>query len=681
MSKQSKNRRIVRYHLRVFMPSRDWQSDEEALWRIIRLGQIDEVVFLVPHVEQSSPGLGTPAECERQIEVLAPLFERLRAQSITPSINIWWTMGFSNFSGQKRDLRSKFNFRWAVSQEGVMSTAIACPADENWRKEVKRVYQTFARLRPIRIWLDDDFRAILRADLHSPCFCDWCLAEMARRTGTARSRHELCAAILADPPNPVRVTWLKFQAELIADVARMLAETVHSISPETHVSVMFSPIEGHFAEGRCWADHLNTLGKPTPYVRPPFGAYTERGPWLNAEGLNEGRLSFAVIKGDVVFAPEIETYPYSRFATSARLVRLRLMLGPLVGYSEITLSIFSAVGPKLSHLREEIWERMLGEVKPCLQAIADLNIAKDQNRGVALYFHEDIAQHVRGVAHAAKVQALIRQRPLDTALPMMGIATCYGSGPITVLSGEQPLCASEVELERIFSGGVLLDARAAESLLWRGMGKWAGVRRRVTDGMGTGAFETIEDSRFGHVGERMTIRLEGIPWCFEFESSAKEISCLRTYSGERGGHGVILYENELGGRVAILPFDSQSEGSMTSETFVCWTRQTQLKAVLEWLGQGPLPLFVPRAPCAYPMLVHQAERLIVSVANYCSDPIQDLTIQVAPPPFPIRKVFALVADGSWYQPKTQMARLDNGAVEVVTNLSLDHLDVAVLRME
>ena len=34
---------------------------------------------------------------------------------IAPSINIWWTVSFSEFTGMPRDLRDRFKFRWAVA--------------------------------------------------------------------------------------------------------------------------------------------------------------------------------------------------------------------------------------------------------------------------------------------------------------------------------------------------------------------------------------------------------------------------------------------------------------------------------------------------------------------------------------------------------------------------------------
>jgi len=88
-------KQLVRYHLRIALHPRHWREEERALWPILRKSRADEVMFMVPHVEERSPGLGTDAENERAARLLAPLFRRLRQRGIAPSINIFWTVGFS----------------------------------------------------------------------------------------------------------------------------------------------------------------------------------------------------------------------------------------------------------------------------------------------------------------------------------------------------------------------------------------------------------------------------------------------------------------------------------------------------------------------------------------------------------------------------------------------------------
>lgn len=647
----------VRYHLRVTLTPEHWRQEERALWQVIRRGRIDEVMFFVPHAEERSTGLGTAAENAQMVRVLRPVFRRLRAAGVVPSINIWWTVSFSEFPRYPRDLRGRFRFRWAVSVDGRQSRSAACPRCPAWRAQVQSMYRAYASLRPERIWIDDDVRMTLRADMHCPCFCDDCLAEMACRTGRRMTRPALLKGILADPPNPVRNAWLSYQHELDLAIVREIAHAVHAVSPVTRVCHMHSGSEIHAAEGRRWKDLVDALGQPAPTFRPGIGPYVEvTGPAI-AESFNGARLCQATLPPGTAIAPEIENYPHTGFFKSAAVVKADLVLAQLIGIPEMTFSIYRFGGRlDLELKRENPWAALLGDIKPKLQAIADLGIRPDQMRGVGLYWHEDGAQHARGVAGQSKPIFTYRVRPWDQALPLMGMATRYGlGGRVNAFNGEHIECLSADELRSVFSGGVLLDARAAESLIRMGKGAWAGLVRREKDAIG--AIETIEDARFGGLpGDVMNNRYASRAYQFRRRPGARVISKVRGYRHEVKGHGVVLYENELGGRVVVVPFDSQEGQTMSlgvgfqcleSPSFICWPRQSQLTAALEWAGRCPLPLRVEGAPLAYPLLAEQADRCVVGVVNLMPDPVESLRFRVARPGFGVRRIRVLDEQGRW----------------------------------
>lgn len=689
----AKSRRPVRYHLRATLTPEHHEAEEAALWQVLRQGQFDEVLFFVPHAEERSSGLGTDADNARLVEILAPLFERLRAAGIAPSINIWWTVAFSEFAGMPRDLRDSFNFRWAVTIDGRESRAVACPRCPAWRAQVVRMYQAYASLKPVRIWIDDDVRMTLRADLHSPCFCDSCLAAMQARTGTRFTRDELLTGILADPPNPVREAWLAEQEQLMLDIVTGLATGVHAASPETHVSLMHSGPEHHSAEGRNWARLVAALGQPTPMLRPSIGTYTEGlGPAF-AAALNCSRRSLAAYPPGVEVAPEIETYPQSRFGKSVASVTADLVLAQLLGVREMTFSIYRFGGRlDLEIAREDVWSELLGRLKPKLQALADLGITPAQQRGIGLYWHEQEARHARSVQQQSKPIFLYRQHPWDQTLPLFGLATSYGPSRVMAFAGEQVACLSDAERERVFAGGVLLDARAAEELLLLGCGDLAGIARRLPDT--TAAVETIEDAAFGGLaGDVINCRWTSQPWQFECLPGTRAVSRLRGYRHEDHGHGVLVCENRLGGRVVVVPFDSQagaasglglSYPALESPSFLCRARQAQLRAALEWATRGPLPLVVEDAPLAYPLLIEQPRRLIIGVANLMPDAIAKLTLCLATPTaFVPKRLRVLTREGKWRACRRAEIATDpvSGTTLLRTDLALPYLDVATLILD
>ena len=682
------NSRPVRYHLRVPFKSAFSKSEEEALFEVLRRGDIDDVSFFVPHEESCSPGLGTTEECERCVERLTPLFERLRNDGIDPSINIWWTQGFSHFSGMPRDQHGDFDFRWAVRPDGYTSRVIACPQDPVWLEQTRKMYGMFASLKPVRLWVDDDVRMTARADMHSACYCDVCMQDMERRVGKRIEREALPLAILADPPNPVREAWLEFQDEVYHQMIVGLVRAVHEVSPQTHITSCHSGIEVQCAEGLRWDRYLDSLGKPKPYFRPGLGVYTERPAPACVNGLSKCRLAQSILGDRVTLVPEIESYPHSRFNKSTRSVKAHMLLSQLMGIPDISLNVYRCTGRiDLETQHEDAWSRMLGKTKPYFQSVSDLDIRCDQFRGISLYFHEEESRYVRGVTEESKPIFLYRRRPFDNALPMLGFATQYGEGNVIAFEGEHVSCLSDAECKERFSHGVLLDGRAAESLLLDGHGSLAGITGQKPDVGGTR--EIIEDDAFGLAGEPINIRWEGEAKQFNWMSDARVASTICDYGGKQTGHGLVLFENELGGRVAVLPYDSQLEPyslgephqALCSPSFMAFSRQAQLKAVLEWLNRGPVPLFVPNAPSCYPMLARQSDRLIVSVTNFLPDPIENLTLELGEPDLKGGVVRYLKEDASWAVVPDAVFTHDDSRLVLRTPLSVDYLQAAVLVIE
>ncbi len=647
------------------------------MWELIETSKADEVMFFVPHGEELSPGLGTIEECEKVAALLAPVFRKLRKRNIAPSINMWWTLGFSHYPGDARVCDDRFDFRWAVAENGTVSRCIACPRDQRWLDHVNQMYRIFGALKPQRIWADDDTRATLRAGLQSFCYCEDCLAEMGKRTGRMWTRTELLKAVLADPPNTVRDAMFAFQADMLKTIVRGAAETVHAVSPGTHVSLMVSDIEGHASEGRVWEDHLGALGSPVPWVRPGLGGYTESISVDFVSGINISRQVMHVLPKHIPMAGEIENYPFSTYFKSASVVRLQLAFAQLIGMPEVTFDLYRFCG-RLDLLADHRCVEMLGRDKPFMQALADLGIDRQQQEGIGLYINPAIGRHVRGVGNAAKTNALIRSRAWDSILPAMGFATKYGTGDVTVLTGEQVMCLRDDEIQRMFAKGVLLDARAAESLIMLGKGDLCGVAARKEDV--PAVIEEITDGRFGAQGDLLNFRAEPArPWQFELTKDARIVSRICSYAMKPTGHGIVVSQNHLGGRTAIVPFDTQA-GGLLSSSFMNESRKRQFHALLQWLNRKPLALVTPHVQTLFPILVVQEDRIIVGIGNPHGDAISDLTFTVCLASRKPGKVESLRDNGRWKQDKVRMVKEKHGAFTIRTTQRVEHNGIAVFKI-
>jgi len=86
--------------------------------------------------------------------------------------------------------------------------------------------------------------------------------------------------------------------------------------------------------------------------------------------------------------------------------------------------------------------------------------------------------------------------------------------------------------------------------------------------------------------------------------------------------GMTLFENELGGRVAIYPFDL-SKGIGVG--FMNWQRKRQLQNVIRWLGRGQVTLEVNCGAWMVPFCRDYPDYSMIALLNFENDEWQDVT--------------------------------------------------------
>ncbi|HRU04689.1 MAG TPA: hypothetical protein P5137_02805 [Candidatus Brocadiia bacterium] len=674
-------RRRVRYHLRASVTPFDGPAHTQELLRIVREGLVDEVMFFLPHAEEMSPGLGTDQECREARDRVRPIFDELRRMGVAASVNIWWTKSFSNFGLAMRDMRDRFDFRWAVSSTGASDYSAACPLDDRWLDEARRVYATFAELKPAILWFDDDVQARFRGGIRGACFCPVCLERAAGYTGAALDRAALVKSVLADPPNAARQGWLRFQADIMTRMVSALREAVHAVSPDTRMGVMGSSAEMHFAEGRRWAEHMKAAcGPHRPLFRPPGGNYSQGALDDVIAGINMPRMAQAVAGADDDLAPELENYPHTIFNKSIRLCEAQMAEAQLLGLPEITLSILRFGGRLDLDPAAGPLTAMLRRIKPRLQAIADLAVTRDQHRGLGLFWHENVASAARARGAGDPILTLMRSRPWDAMLSKMGFATRYGASDVTVFTGEAIACLSRAEREALLSRGALLDARAAATVIGLGEGELIGMTQVLAPV--DACQELVSDAAFGAEGEAFNTRFEGGKAAqFGLMPGTRVVSKMTTYGLAPTGHGMTLFANRLGGRVAVWPFDTQSEAGAAPRFLISFGRQRQMLDVVTWLAGAPPDLFVPQAPNTLPLLSVQPKRAVASVLNLSSDEIENVTLELRPLDFAIRRVRALNEAGKWRTLKVSAETTPSGALRIATGVPAGHMEVVVFTLD
>jgi len=156
-------------------------------------------VMLFTGLFDSSPSFLSLDEINDRVEnILKPAIDGLKNAGIKPTLNILQTLGHHYFPADA-EYRKQFPFRERVPQDGSAGGG-ACPLDENLRKWVAETYKIYAALKAEYIFVDDDFRTMMKGGL--TCFCAEHLRIIGELAGKTVSREELVDAVFSKPESP-----------------------------------------------------------------------------------------------------------------------------------------------------------------------------------------------------------------------------------------------------------------------------------------------------------------------------------------------------------------------------------------------------------------------------------------------------------------------------------------------
>ncbi|MGQ9515249.1 MAG: hypothetical protein ACUVTL_09440 [Thermoproteota archaeon] len=271
---------------------------------------------------------------------------------------------------------------------------------------------------------------------------------------------------------------------------------------------------------------------------------------------------------------------------------------------------------------------MLRDNRSFFNSIAHLMSAGGVVQGVRLFFHEKgvLFKKTKGKYW----NELLAYRPFDFTLPLLGFTVTFGESQICAISGESVLALDEEAIGNLLKKGLLLDSDAAAALGERGLADLVGVV--VGEEISNGIYEEILDEEFGkRMGDLHTLlttptsgslyprclrRLEPLP-------GARRISRILSDDWKEISSGLTLFENRLGGRIAVLPHNAQSSG-IDDVYFRNWIRQKELRATIDWLARGSIPFFIEDLADMVPIRIDQNNRVVLGIANLSSDPITQI---------------------------------------------------------
>ncbi len=578
----------------------------------------------------------TLPEAEAYAAILIRCGEALRAAGIEFGLNIWQTLGHHDAAFSSI---AEFGWRPMVGHDGAVSSRSPCPLDLRWQEHMAQVLSIYARCQPDYLLLDDDFRWHNHYPVAWGCYCPDHLELFGRKIGRTGSREDLLRLIYAKvcPAPPERVVWHELLRETLEAIATRFEQAIHASAPATTVGLMSSAPAAHSAEGRLWRPLLQKLAGAgrTPMSRPCLGCYREFSAGEALEGLTLALTTCALLPPETRIAPELESSPFTRFNKSAAHLRLQMALSYFCVSPELSLDLHSFSSPELEE--EPANTALLQHARRYFDRLAEAGLAAGPLRGVNVPLVERVSDFSR--SQSLSPDGCVVQRAWETCLPQLGIPIAHatvhrGGGTVTrrekalpiAISGDLPLAVDEETLRQWLRGPLLLDATAAQCFALRGLGRLVGVAVGQAAGRCAVGAEEILDSAFGgQRGVRMPLRhMGGNIHHLTVDPAACTISRL-LWGDEIGqpaefGPGIVLFENESGGRVAVLPYDGQTE-TLRAIQFRNYHRQRQMHAILAWLAPAASFLGLVGAANLAPLWKQTEDAVLLGVANLSLAPM------------------------------------------------------------
>jgi hypothetical protein len=646
------------YALRRTLPPWKFETCLAELLDCVHKYALDEVIVMVD-TEEFSHGHPTTAWFREYQKSLFRIKEGLEARGVLYSVNVWASIGHND---RGRDSSQSIpGLKTMVGHDGIRAKANACPLSQGWRDYISEVYGIFAETKPHVLWVDDDIRTFNHQPVKFGCFCEDHLEHFSRRIGIdTPDRASLVATILQEgDPHPWRSEFLSMQAEIMVDVAGMIANAVHAVSPETHLGLMSSGPRNHCAEGRDWAAFSKALGNGRPfYSRPPMGLYREgnlRELYYSQDYVKQTR---HVLPSDTFEMTEVENFPYSRYAKSVNATFLQMAVSAAYGSHGITLDLHDHSGTPMEN--EPWYGRMLASSKPFLTSLSQTARKPGMLRGVRLLHHRDNGK-ARHLGNQASYAELIEDgTEIMHFLESHGLPTTYeASEKVCAVSGQALRAFSDDEIRELLSGALYLDAVAAFSLCQRGFGDAIGLSKVSTpleiDKFGVFGSEECHHPEFG--GEDQFYLnynfadLGARPRASHLQplATATVISHFVDPDCRRILPGMIAFENAGGGRVIIHAYDYSSLGSVAYSPL----RLRQLHSVFQWLSGNRIPVLV-NGDGVFPLaLRHDAEDggMLLGLFNLSLDEWHEVTFDLDGS-FQDMNVESLGRDGRWEKAET-----------------------------
>jgi hypothetical protein len=516
---------------------------------------------------------------------------------------------------------------------GSAASAVVCPLDPDWRAYYCAAMELYAAEGFRVIWLEDDIRLANHAPLNwGGCFCPLHVAEFNRRAGTYVEREEIVAAMMQPgEPHPWREIWLDMWDHTQTEMVTQFREVVEPFGAQ--LGLMSSGPMMHAMEGRRWDKWWSALsGNRSPIHRPHFTGYADSLGTSLPLAIHMMDMNRTIQPAEIEIMPEVENFPHG-WSKSHRQTAAHMVLSQVFGAHGLNMSIYDYLGNPPSD--NQAAARFLRGWRSTLDWLSDLFPSTLRSQGIGCPWSEEQVRRKHATQGASTWMESLFCPTHGWPLWLGGFGhACQMriSWDINALAGDLAWAFDDDEVRLMLSKGLLLDGHAAMILEERGFGQQLGLT----------AIHFISQADVVYSMEELThrdftarlgalVNIDDRPCSKRLAqgkllSGAEVISVLRGPRFEEVGHGVVVYENDLGGRVAICPWNVNAPEQYGGQRTIY--RAAQIEGLVKYLSRGKSLGSVSGAPWLVGQFLSDGERWRGVVWNASPDAVTEMGVSL-----------------------------------------------------
>lgn len=239
-------------------------------------GSVDEVWLA------TSYGFPPLSVHKQSAETLVGVAEKFRALGIRVSLQLSNSIGHGEYMAYRDCSGLVYEgspVEHMVGADGTVAGYCFCWNGRHMRDYVKaEIKEYVSRIKPFRVWIDDDMRPRNHAPVNVGCFCDDCIARFNKKYGSSFTRETLVQEI-----NFGDIAWrekhIAFLRESLGDFCYEVSAAVHEACPDTAMGYQHGNYFGYVGKDYDFIyDAMRRATGKNPASRPGGGSYDDFSP-------------------------------------------------------------------------------------------------------------------------------------------------------------------------------------------------------------------------------------------------------------------------------------------------------------------------------------------------------------------------------------------------------------------